>query len=432
MIRIIYVSICLLLLSTTSVGQSKKRKTGAYIKHVKELTDIMVDDVTSPVAAARYYAYSNMAAYETLVALYPQKYASLMGYLRYNTSLTYLPSNEKSNKSDKLINLALLKTGQKLLPSGSRLNIKIASLEQDLNTTQVALVDTIVHQIMVWAKADGFSTLNNLPRYTPKRAPGYWKPTAPAFMSAIEPHWNTIKTLVMDSAQQFVPLRHHPFDLDTTSMFYDQLYQVYHTSKSLTQEQKNIANFWDCNPYAISQIGHIEFGIKKISPGAHWIGIAGIACQNKKFSWEKTVLVHTLLSIGMHDAFIACWDEKYRSDRVRPETLINQYIESGWRPLLQTPPFPEYISGHSVVSNASSTILTEIFGDRFKFTDDTEVEYGLPKRKFKSFQHAADEASISRFYGGIHYMDGIENGVWQGNEVSKYIIQHLKPFFNLK
>jgi hypothetical protein len=189
--------------------------------------------------------------------------------------------------------------------------------------------------------------------------------------------------------------------------------------------KNTIAAFWDCNPYAISQIGHLEFGLKKISPGGHWIGITGIACKKAKLPLEQVVLAHTLVSLTLHDAFVACWDEKYRSNRIRPETVINQYLDPLWKPLLQTPPFPEYTSGHSVASTAAAGILTRIFGDEFKFKDTTEKEFGLKSRTFSSFNRAAEEACISRFYGGIHYMDAIVEGQWQGNEISNHIISKV-------
>ena len=177
---------------------------------------------------------------------------------------------------------------------------------------------------------------------------------------------------------------------------------------------------------------NIEFGLKKISPGGHWIGIAGIVCKKAKFPLDKTIFTHTILAITLHDAFIACWDEKYRSERVRPETVINRNIDKFWSPLLQTPPFPEYVSGHSVVSTASAEILSIIFGENFRYRDTTEREYGLKTRKYKSFRQAASEACISRLYGGIHYIDAIDEGEWQGTQVAKYILEKTQDYFNFE
>ena len=111
---------------------------------------------------------------------------------------------------------------------------------------------------------------------------------------------------------------------------------------------------------------------------------------------------------------------------IRPETLINKTMDENWFPVLQTPPFPEYPSGHSVVSGAASVVLTQIFGDNFAFDDTTELAYGLPVRSFKSFDEAAAEAAISRMYGGIHYRAAIENGLEQGKNVGKFVAENLK------
>ena len=165
--------------------------------------------------------------------------------------------------------------------------------------------------------------------------------------------------------------------------------------------------------------------LKKISPGAHWMGITKIACRKTKSDFNKTLYAYTKASIAMNDAFISCWDEKYRSNLIRPETLINEHIDQNWKPILQTPPFPEYTSGHSVVSGAASTVLTDVFGDNFSFDDDTEVPYGLPVRSFTSFTQAADEAAISRMYGGIHYRAAVEVGVKQGRDLGQFVINNL-------
>ena len=134
---------------------------------------------------------------------------------------------------------------------------------------------------------------------------------------------------------------------------------------------------------------------------------------------------YALTSIALADAFISCWDEKYRSNLIRPETVINEYVDADWLPVLQTPPFPEYTSGHSVVSGAGGIALTSLFGDMY-FIDSTEVRYGLPPREFNSFIEASDEAAISRLYGGIHYMPAIENGVTQGRALGRFLVNKIK------
>jgi hypothetical protein len=179
--------------------------------------------------------------------------------------------------------------------------------------------------------------------------------------------------------------------------------------------------FWDCNPYKMNVKGHVMFATKKITPGGHWMGIASIASAAAGKDWKGTVEALTLTAISLNEAFIACWDEKYRSRTIRPETYINQHIDENWVPLLQTPPFPEHTSGHSVASTAASYTLAQLFGDQLHIVDSTEVAYGLPVREFDSFSQAASEAAISRFYGGIHYMTAIEEGSKQGKQVGELI-----------
>jgi hypothetical protein len=204
------------------------------------------------------------------------------------------------------------------------------------------------------------------------------------------------------------------------------LIEVENTKSKLIPEESAIATFWDCNPYATVTQGHMMFAKKKNTPDAHWINITKIALKKSKSDFETTVFAYTKTSIGIFESFISCWDEKYKTNVIRPETYINQYIDENWRPQLQTPPFPEYTSGHSVVSSCSAIILTGIFGDDFSYVDDSEVYFGLPKRSFTSFKQAASEASISRLYGGIHYRAAIENGVVQGNKIGNYISNKLK------
>lgn len=167
------------------------------------------------------------------------------------------------------------------------------------------------------------------------------------------------------------------------------------------------------------------FANKKITPGGHWIGITSIATKEKNCTFDETVNAFTNVSIALFDAFVRCWDEKWATLVVRPETVINQFIDKNWEPFLQTPPFPEYTSGHSVISASAAIALTELFGDDFSFVNTTEIEYGIPSRGFSSFIQASEEAALSRLYGGIHYDMAIKEGFTQGQEVGNYIVAKL-------
>jgi hypothetical protein len=172
--------------------------------------------------------------------------------------------------------------------------------------------------------------------------------------------------------------------------------------------------------------GHTMFATKKITPGGHWMGIVGIAARQAKADVMQSADAYARTSIALADGFISSWDEKFRSNAVRPETVINKYLDESWEPLLQTPPFPEYTSGHSVISTAAAVVLTDQFGPHVVFADSTEMPYGLPPRTFTSFEQAAAEAALSRLYGGIHYRRSIEQGIVQGRKVGELAVARLK------
>lgn len=245
-------------------------------------------------------------------------------------------------------------------------------------------------------------------------------------MKAIEPHWGKLRTFFIDSAQQFRPLPPTSFSKDSSSQFYQQAKAVYEAVKNLTAEQKEIANFWDCNPFKMHVNGHVMYATKKISPGGHWVNIATLVCKQTNADAVRSAEVYAVVCITLADCFISCWDEKYRSRVIRPETYINQYINESWMPLLQTPPFPEYTSGHSVVSGACAVVLSKYFGDAFAYIDSTEMEFDIPARSFISFMQAADEAAISRFYGGIHYMPAIVNGLKEGKAIGEFVCKKIR------
>jgi hypothetical protein len=435
-LKIILISL-LFLSSNTKLAANNIIGSKDYVLALQKATNIMVNDVASPVAVSRYYAYITIAAYEIYHIVNQKEYASYQTVLHEFPTIIIADSLIKKADKNLASILMVYRCSEILLPSGylikkeidSLKNIFVNEAEQLVFNTTLELVNNYLNYFIPYVRKDGFTKLNNLPRYTLKKGPGFWQPTAPAFMQALEPHWNKLRTFVIDSAQSFKVIPPALYDTSKQSSFYQQMKEVYDFVNKKNKEQIAIASFWDCNPFHVTQIGHVEFGTKKISPGGHWIGITGIVALQKNLSLAKTLEVHSLVGIGIADAFIACWDEKYRSQRIRPETAIQKLINPRWAPLLQTPPFPEYVSGHSVVSSAAALILTQYFGDNQAFVDDTETLFGLPKRKFQSFQQAAREASLSRLYGGIHFRDGIEQGIWLGEQVGKKVITKLQSHF---
>ncbi|MDP4915057.1 MAG: vanadium-dependent haloperoxidase [Saprospiraceae bacterium] len=410
-----------------------------YHNSLKQLTDIIVHDIFSPPVASRIYAYSNIAAYEVLVLGYPE-YQSLANQLN---ELTPIPAPDTTKQIDFHLAAihAFLTVGKALIFSEEKMDafrenlhadFKKGSVPEEIYLPSIAYGEKVAEHILTWAAKDNYKQTRSMPKYTIRQEDAYWKPTPPDYMEGIEPHWNKIRPFVMDSASQFKPAPAHTFDMRAGSTFYKEVMEVYEVGQNLKDESLNIAKFWDCNPYVSHVQGHAMFATKKITPGGHWMGITGIATQKAKANFVETVAAYTMISISLFDGFISCWDEKWRSVVIRPETVINKYVDEDWVPLLQTPPFPEYTSGHSVISNASAEVLTHLYGDNFAFRDTSEVEYGLPERSFTSFRHAGDEASLSRLYGGIHYRQAIEEGVKQGKKVGNLVIQQVKIKNNLK
>jgi hypothetical protein len=299
-------------------------------------------------------------------------------------------------------------------------------IPDDVLERSIAYGDVVASHIIAWSGGDNYKQSRSFPKYSILDDPATWKPTPPAYMDAVEPHWNKIRTFVLDSAAQFKPIVPTQFSTDKNSQFYKEAMEVYELGKNLTEEQNAIAAFWDCNPFVMNVKGHVMFATKKISPGGHWMNITNVACKKANASFVQSADAYVRVSMSLMEGFISCWDEKYRSKVIRPETYINQYIDEDWVPMLQTPPFPEYTSGHSVISSASAVALTRLFGDNFAFVDSTEVEFGMPSRSFSSFNAACEEAAMSRMYGGIHYRPAVEQGLLEGRAVGTYIAEKIR------
>ena len=429
----IIITTIVLISCTTKVKKDVLNNPNLIHQTVHQLTEVMVHDIFSPPVSSRVYAYTSIAAYEAYIPS-DSTYKSLAGQL---TGLTNIPKPKPAKEYNfEIASLqAFIEVAKSLVFSTERINeyekeihkiFKEASLSKEVLERSKKYGLEVAHHILAWADKDNYKETRTFTEYKISEKPGDWKPTPPDYMKGIEPHWSQIRPFVLDSAKQFSPPPPTSFSIEKKSPFLDEVMVVYKTGVSLSEEQKNIAQFWDCNPFESHTRGHLMFGTKKITPGGHWIGITGIATKQAGFDYAKTLEAYVKVAVGLADAFISCWDEKWKTNVIRPETVINKYVDEDWMPLLQTPPFPEYTSGHSVASASAATILTEVVGDAIGFEDTVELEYGLPMRTFTSFNQAASEAAISRLYGGIHYMPAINNGVEQGKKVATYLLKRLK------
>lgn len=398
------------------------------------LSETIVHDIFSPPVASRLYVYPCIAAYQSMLVLDSNDNSildNLNTYTRYRTI-----DQNSNNLSLELVAIeSFLFVAKALVFSDDRLEHFHKDIIDDLRQKNVnqayfdksqELGRLIGQHIMDYAAKDNYKMTRSMPKHNISNEVAAWKPTPPAYMDGIEPHWNKIRPIAISSMEPFIAKPPTTFDLSKDSPFYKELLEVKEVTDNLTEDQAFIASFWDCNPYALKQSGHVNYALKKITPGGHWMGIASIAAKQSELNMLNSAYVYSVTSIALFDSFISCWDEKYRSNLVRPETLIHEFVDAEWAPILQTPPFPEHTSGHSVISTAASRVLSSIFGNNYSYIDDVEVKYGLQERAFTSFNSAADEAAISRLYGGIHYRPAIEIGKDQGELIGKYIIDKLK------
>ncbi|MEY2596117.1 MAG: hypothetical protein RI965_1389 [Bacteroidota bacterium] len=411
------------LIAGCNQDQQQKRLKGPALQHylVGKLTDVIIYDIYSPPVASRLYAYTNLAYYEATRPAYSS--ASIINQLNGFEQLKEVPEPKGFHPELAGI-IAFTAVAKKLIFSKD----SIASVEKDLLEDYKNIDKTIAENSINWgnkvasvildrATKDNYKITRGLPRYSVFEKDGKWQQTPPDYSDATEPHWRKIIPLLMDSAAQFKPVPPPPYNLTKGSQYYNELMELYETSKKLTPAQDTIAKYWDDNPFVTQHQGHLTFANKKTTPVGHWMGIIEILCNSANKDAITTAKSYAIASAAIFDGFISCWDEKFRSITARPVTVIRKNIESEWSPLLQTPPFPEYTSGHSVISGAASTVLIHQFGTGFAFHDTTELKYLGMERSFPSIEAATDEIGISRFYGGIHYMSAIRNGKEQGVKI---------------
>jgi hypothetical protein len=403
-----------------------------YSKITGRLTDVITYDIFTPPVASRIYAYSHLAAFETM-ARGDSSYTSLKGQLKGFAEVPAPPAGKAIDYPYAAL-MAFMEVGRTLTFSKDTTDNIVDYLKMlardhgmpgDMKQNSEAYGVAVAKAVLAWSKKDNYAQTRSAAKYTVPNDEGKWVPTPPGYFQAVEPQWRTIRAIALDSCNQFAPTPPCVFGKDSTCSFYKMAKQVQDTINNLTEEQKAIANFWDCNGFKLNVVGHTQYATKAMTPGGHWMGITGIICQNEEAPFNKTVYSYTTVSFALMDAFIACWDAKYTFNLVRPETVINKYIDPNWKPFLQTPPFPEYTSGHSIISTAAATVLEHIFGKQTAFRDSTERPWGFPDRSFESPRQAADEAGMSRFYGGIHYLPSIFVAREQGEHVGNYVLSKL-------
>ena len=403
-----------------------------YNACLNKLTQVVIHDIFSPPVASRIYGYANMAGYEAMAPFNPG-FASMGGKLKgFKTGLK--PEAGKDYCYPIAGAKAFMTVARALTFSSNFYDefepdfykqFEKDGVPSDVIERSMAYGEAAARNVLDFAAKDHYKQTRGF-KHTVTNDEGTWVPTPPAYMDAAEPKWNNIRCWTMDTCNQFMPPRPFAFSMVKGSPYEKEVTEVYQVGKNLSKDQTDAAYFWDDNAFVMNVAGHVSYASKKMTPGGHWLAIAQTVGRQKKLSLMRMAEAYTLTSFALADGFIACWDEKYRSRTVRPETVINKAVDPKWAPFLQTPPFPEYPSGHSTISAAAATVLTQLMGDNIDFTDSTEYKYGHGVRSFKSFTDAADQASVSRLYGGIHYRSALDNGAAMGRKVGQHVLEKVK------
>ena len=397
------------------------------------LLEAVMEDVFTPPVASRIYVYAHLAHYITLQSLRSDSLQMIRSKVSGLEDFK-LPESQEVNPELSAL-LAFSNTGKKLIYSEYYFedladNLKAKAIRLGLSENVIYNSEKYASEISkllsTWIDKDMYTETRTYPRFTSTKNSENWRETPPDYLSGLEPYWDNIRTMVIDSANVFAYKPLPDYSIEKDSDFYKMVDEVYQESKNTTLEKEKIAWFWDCNPIMTIHKGHMTTTIHKFTPPGHWLNIINQISTNENSDYYKTTKAYTMTSMAMFDAIIAVWYVKYKTDLVRPVTYIQENIDAEWTPVLQTPPFPEYTSGHSATSASAAEILTSIYGDNYKFTDNTQLRFGLEKRTFKSFREAANQVNLSRFYGGIHYMQGVEEGGRQGKEVANLILKKLQ------
>ncbi len=376
-----------------------------------------------PPVAARGFGYIGVTAHEAL-ATGNLTLRSLAGQL---TDLSSLPPRGEGEFDEACVlhaalETAVLKLFENTGPSGQRAMQKMTEImgktasegmAAEVIDRSVAHGKAVADHILAWAATDGGAVVDNMgfPRdYTPGPRPQDWVPTSAIRMqqAPLLPAWGKNRPFAMPDTVALDAPPPPDYSEAPDSAFYGFATEVAETGKALTDEQKLIARFWS------------DDAMLTPTPAGHWISIVMQIAERDAMPVEVIAPTLAKLGVAQADAFISCWSTKFKYNLLRPVTYIKRHIDKAWEPLLTTPPFPEYTSGHSCQSGAASTVLTAVFGNDFAFDDATHKDEGLPVRSFASFEAAAEEAAISRMYGGIHYRFGNEAGLAQGRAVGAF------------
>jgi hypothetical protein len=373
----------------------------------------------TPPVASRVFGYAGIALYEAVVPGM-EGYRSLAGVL---AGLAPLPAAGHNRAYDwpTVANAALATALRGLFPSSQSAAIDAIEARVEAGLRGVlppGILERskrrgaeVAAAALEWAKGDGGHEgyLRNFPAsYVPPVGPGLWVPTPPGFLPALQPFWGRNRCFALVASADCPPGPHPPYSEDPASRFHAEALEVYETVNALTPEQDTIARFWSDDSGATA------------TPPGHSLSIATQVLRREGASLAAAAETYAKVGIAVCDAFVACWHQKFVYNLLRPVTYLRR-LDPDWLPVLVTPPFPEYPSGHSVQSGAACQVLSDLFGDGYAFVDHTHDARGFAPRGFGSFFEAAEEAAISRLYGGIHFRAAIERGLDQGRCIGQAV-----------
>lgn len=383
----------------------------------------------SPPVASRALGYAGVTLYESVVPGIPDA-ASLAGQLN---GLAQLPQPEVGVEyhPPSVANAALAGITRRLFAgSGSAQRAAIDGLEFNLRMrfADQAPPDVIRRSIrhgrlvaaaiFAWSRTDGGheAYFFNTPQdYVAPTGEGLWSPSAPGYLRPLQPYWGQNRPLVLADGSECAPAPPPAYSDDPDSSMYQEAKEVYDTVRNLTPEQREIALFWSDDPHLTA------------TPPGHSIALATQVLRDGNAPLALAAETYARLGVAVADAFIGCWSVKYQYNRIRPIDYIQQVIDPAWNnptptdPVI-TPPFPEYPSGHSSEIAAAAAVLTSLFGDDYLLIDRTQERLGFAPRVFPSFIAAAEEAAMSRLYGGIHFRSGNEAGLAQGRCIGERVM----------
>jgi hypothetical protein len=383
----------------------------------------------SPTVAARAYGYAGIAMYEAIVAGMTD-HKSLAGQLQGLTTLPLPEANQTYNwaLSANAAQASILRklylttsdANKALIDSLEKaLNAQFKELDDPVNQRSIAFGQKIADELFEWSKTDGGHEgySRNFPAsFVVPTGPGLWQPTENGLKIPMQPYWGQNRTFVKANNELPMP-KPLPYSTDVKSPIFAQYLDVYAKSKNLTQTEKEIAVWWADNP------------TDTFTPPGHSYSIASIAVKLAKANLAKAAETFARTGIAVSDAFVLCWRCKFVYNNLRPYTYVRLTIDPKWIPFWPAPPFPGYPSGHATQSSSAATVLTDLYGDNFAFTDDSHVGRGkdvsrnveFKPRSFKSFVESAQESADSRFYGNIHTRQDNETGLAEGKKIGANI-----------